>query len=149
MSKIAKILIPTDLSDMSQKGMDFGATMATKFDAAVILGYVVQDTMPPIMGTLPGDYPQLMERHTALAREKLEAHATELRRQGIPVDCDVRPGIPSQELREMAETHAVDLIVISSHGRGFISRAVLGSTTERLLRDAPCPMLVVTDKRRD
>ncbi|MDH3626411.1 MAG: universal stress protein [Acidobacteriota bacterium] len=149
MSQINKILIPTDLSDVSQKGLEFGAMMARQFDAAVILGYVVQDTMPPIMGTLPGDYPALMERHSAIARETLEKTANTLRADGIAVELDVRPGIPSVEIREMAESHGVDLIVISSHGRGFISRAILGSTTERLVRQAKCPVLVVTDPRHE
>ena len=149
MSRISKILIPTDLSDLSRKGLDYGTMMARKFEATVILGYVVQDTAPPIMGTLPGDYLMLMDRHAEIARQKLEVVAEELRTTGIAVETDVRPGIPSLLLREMAEAHGVDLIVISSHGHGFINRTILGSTTDRLLRQAPCPIMVVTDPRKE
>ena len=47
------------------------------------------------------------------------------------------------EIVRFAEENGSDLIVIATHGRGFISHAVMGSTTERVLRRAPCPVLVV------
>lgn len=54
-------------------------------------------------------------------------------------------GIPHVEIAHLADECGADVIVMATHGRGFISHALLGSTTERVLRQAPCPVLVVRD----
>jgi nucleotide-binding universal stress UspA family protein len=57
----------------------------------------------------------------------------------------VAMGTPHVEIVRLAEEQGADLIVIATHGRGFISHAILGSTAERVLRRSPCPVLVVRD----
>ena len=55
-------------------------------------------------------------------------------------------GIPHKEIVDLAGKRSVDLIVMATHGRGFITHALFGSTTERVLRRAPCPVLTVRDQ---
>jgi nucleotide-binding universal stress UspA family protein len=59
------------------------------------------------------------------------------------VDLEVALGVPHVEIVRLATERDVDMIVMATHGRGFISHAMMGSTTERVLRRAPCPVLVV------
>ena len=56
---------------------------------------------------------------------------------------EVPRGSPHIEIVRLAEERGADLIVMATHGRGFISHAILGSTTERVVRRAPCPVLVI------
>jgi nucleotide-binding universal stress UspA family protein len=76
------------------------------------------------------------------AQQQLEAFARE-HFAGLPVEVLVVAGIAHAEIVEAARTRAADVIVIATHGRGFISHAILGSTTERVIRRAECPVLVV------
>ena len=62
---------------------------------------------------------------------------------------EVRSGTPHTEIVGLAEELRVDLIVMATHGRGFISQAILGSTTDRVLRHAPCPVLIVRESAGD
>jgi nucleotide-binding universal stress UspA family protein len=58
-------------------------------------------------------------------------------------------GIPYQEIANTAEILKTDLIVIATHGRTGLAHVLLGSTTEHLVRHAPCPVLVVREKERE
>src|SRR5262249_49264922 len=57
----------------------------------------------------------------------------------------VRPGNPATEIVHYAEEHDVDLIVMGTHGRGFVAHVVMGSVAEKVVRTAPCPVLTVRD----
>ena len=59
------------------------------------------------------------------------------------VDALVVEGAPANELVRVAKEHQVDLIIIGSHGRGGLSRAILGSVADRVMRTAHCPVMIV------
>jgi nucleotide-binding universal stress UspA family protein len=67
----------------------------------------------------------------------------------IPVIPQVRAGKPYEEIVTAAKRLEADLIIISTHGRTGLKHALLGSTTERVVRYAPCPVLVVRERERD
>ena len=77
------------------------------------------------------------------ARENLELFAQELSNKGVKVQPYLRVGYPFDEIVQMANHFDVDLIIIGSHGRGGISRLLVGSTAERVVEHARCPVLVV------
>jgi nucleotide-binding universal stress UspA family protein len=68
----------------------------------------------------------------------------------LPADQDVEPvalvGDAHVEIVRLAVDYRADLIVMATHGRGFVAHAVMGSTTERVLRTSPCPVLAVRDR---
>ena len=64
---------------------------------------------------------------------------------GLPVSTDVREGFPADEVRAVAESDGVHLLVVGTHGRQGVRRALLGSVAEDLVRTAPCPVLVARD----
>jgi nucleotide-binding universal stress UspA family protein len=143
---IRAILLTTDFSETSKKAVTPALTLAAKFGAKLLLAYVEEDRLPPLVieymavgvDDIRGQQRDLAAKRLAELAQALPAGATEIE----PV---VAMGTPHIEIVRLAEERQVDLIVMATHGRGFISHAILGSTAERVLRRAPCPVLIVRD----
>ena len=149
MKHIQKILLTTDFSDCSRQAFDAAASLAGKFEAQILLVYVDDDRLPPLIGEFPTQGHQLAEivaSHRKRAAKELAKLAEELR-PNLRVDEVMPCGTPHKEIVRTAEEHGADLIVMATHGRGFLAHALLGSTTERVLRHAPCPVLAVRAKK--
>lgn len=146
MKKVSKILVATDLSDLSMQALGAGETMAERFDADLVLVYVLEDPFPPYgIEYMPNQLDEIRDKHHERASARLEEAAEDLKKRGIRVTQKVLNGIPHAEIVEFAKNGEFDMICLATHGRGFISRTILGSTTERVLREAPCPVLAVRD----
>lgn len=146
--KIARIVVPIDFSPYSYKSLDYASAFATQSQAEVLLLHVVPlnyvDTE-----LIAFDYAQL-EAETAKACEaRLEA----LRRDRVPsalrTEIRVRVGRPVDEIVNAAKEFDADLIVMSTHGYTGIKHAFLGSTTENVVRYAPCPVLTLREHEHD
>jgi nucleotide-binding universal stress UspA family protein len=74
---------------------------------------------------------------------ELERWAGEAKKREITVRVVMRRGSPSTEIVALASEEHADLLVIGTHGRGGVSRALLGSVADRVIRTAPCPVLTV------
>ena len=81
------------------------------------------------------------------AREKLTAFERRLLNRGIKVEAYLRVGIAFDEIVTMAKHFDINLIVIGSHGHTGLLHLLLGSTAERVVEHAPCPVLVVKGSR--
>jgi nucleotide-binding universal stress UspA family protein len=137
------ILVPTDLSDPSMSAVRQAAALADRLGGRLVLTYVMEDRLPAmILAHTAETEQQLLERHRENARESLNAVAAELL-AGLDVQCIVRQGVDHQEIVALAKEIDADLIVVGMHGHGFLVHALAGSTTERVLHHAPCPVLVV------
>ncbi|MCU1276655.1 MAG: universal stress family protein [bacterium] len=145
---IEKILVPVDFSDTSRRALDLAATFAKAFGARVELLHV---WAPPQMVPLPlvimtsaAEQPMTLEE---LARSttctQMEELVEPLRKQGISARARVAVGSPAYEVVELATVGHFDLIVMGTHGRGGLARALLGSVAERVVRRAQCPVLTV------
>lgn len=147
MSRIKRILVTTDFSDTSRKAFALAAETAAKFGAKLVLAHVEEDRLPPlVLEYTEVDLGEILKRQEERAREKLNELAPEL---GPDVQIEVASGTPHTEIVRLAQELQIDLIVMATHGRGFISHAILGSTTERVLRHAPCPVLIVRESVQD
>lgn len=134
MAMIKRILAPTDFSELSAKGARYASQLAKELGSELI-----------VMNIVPLD-----ESNFASKRE-IDQHKLEL--DEFLVDRDVKPdlnlrklvepGVPSGTIISFAERENCDLIVMSSHGRSGLSRLLVGSVTEQILRKSPCPVLVV------
>ena len=144
--KIETVVLTTDLSDTSALAFDPAVTLAERFGASIVVVYVVEDQLPAYMDeftAVPVD--AILEAQTRRARKDLDAFLDE-RLPSIPADNRVvAHGVAHLEILRVAEERGADLIVIATHGRGFVAHALFGSTTERVLRKAPCPVLTVRD----
>jgi len=143
---IRNILLTTDFSETSIRAFAPARALAEKFGAKLHVAYVEEDRLPPmVVEYTTVDLEQILRLQTEHARERLKEFVD----QQLGPDCDaqleVLTGTPHVEILHMAEKCKADLIVMATHGRGFISHAILGSTTERVLRRAECPVFVIRD----
>ena len=139
---IQKILVPLDFSDCSRKALQYAAAFAKQSAADLHLLHV-QESTPS--GAETG-YVECMS--TAQAQAQLERYKEQLE-ETIEVATAVTRGVPYSEIVEYARTLGVDLIIISTHGRRGFQRLLMGSTVEKVVRHAPCPVLVVRELERD
>ena len=137
-----KLLVATDLSEESLAAVATAGRLARSFDAEVTLVYSLEDRLPP---ALLGDekfYRRVREEHTDQARAALtDAAATYLHE--VTYHTAIREGRPHREILALAREEGADLIVLASRGHGLLGSALLGSTAERVLHKASCPVLVV------
>ena len=136
------ILITTDFSETSQTAFALARQVAEKFGGVLNLLHVQELHLPPLVyesaGTGVG---QIEQEHRELAENRIKELAQSLG----GVRAEVVLGTPHIEIVRYAKANDIDLIVMATHGRGFFSHAILGSTTERVVRRAPCPVLTVRD----
>jgi nucleotide-binding universal stress UspA family protein len=139
---IQTILVPTDFSEGSNRAVKFAARLAAQFDAKLILLHVIEPVATPDFAY----YPLMMENDEAVAAAKKGlsafAHKAGLR-NSIVQRTVVRNGVPYNEISKAAAALKANLIVIATHGYTGLKHALLGSTAERVVRHAKCPVLVV------
>jgi universal stress protein A len=134
------ILVPIDFSRHSEHALDYACALASKLGAKVHVVNALGATLPELSVALTEQMLTTMRRDSAAALDKLlaprrkDATFGEIR----VVENDAREAI----LHVAAELRA-DLIVMGTHGRRGLARALLGSVAEHVLRQAPCPVLTV------
>lgn len=140
---IRTILVPVDFSANSRESLRYARQFAEQFNASICLLHIVE---PMILGGDFGYTPvppgSLDEQRMANARRELKGLAAELD-AGVPVESVVRLGRAWREIVEAARTKPADLLIISTHGYTGFKYALLGSVAEKIVRHAPCPVLVV------
>ncbi len=139
----SKILVTTDFSAEALNGVDYAAWLADRLDCEVTLLYVVEDHLPPIVpGMSEEERSKALEDQAKRASRKLSGYAdTHLPRRRVKTE--VLTGSPAKEIVRFAEEHDTDLLVMASRGYGLVGQLLIGSTTERVLHRARCPVLVV------
>ncbi len=138
------MLVPVDFSGESFRAVDFALALARRFGATVHLVYVYEDK--PQFSSMVNT-PELFSDQEIAGRLKNEVH----RRFSIDLptqNCHFRTGRPSTEICAAAHKLNADLIVIATHGRTGLKHLTLGSTAEKTVRHAPCPVLVVREATR-
>jgi nucleotide-binding universal stress UspA family protein len=134
--RLNRILVPVDFSECSDKALEYALSFAREFKAELTLLHVLQPC-PPAAEMYPMPVGSLSQSQADLdaLREMV----------GSSVRCKtlVRSGTPHAQIVNAAKELEIDLIIISTHGHTGVTRAILGSTTEQVVRRAPCPVLVV------
>lgn len=144
--QLKKILVPIDFSDYSKPALLCARDFATMFNSEIILVNVVEPIIYPpdfSMGqiALP---PLTIELDTA-AKDELEKFAKRELPPSIKFKTVVRIGKPFLEIIETAKDEDVDLIIIPSHGRTGIEHILFGSTADKVVQKAPCPVLTLRE----
>lgn len=122
---VGNILFATDFSDLADEAARVARGYAELFQARIHLFHVFS----------PGE----------LDVTRLLAHTRETLLPGVPTIIASTAGDPAEEIVRYAAEHGIDLVVLGTHGRTGVSRVLLGSVAERVLRTAPCPVLVVPE----
>ena len=148
---IKRILVPVDFSQTCRKALRYANRFAEVYGASVMLFHVVDLT----------DIERISLRLGPIAQERMEAeavkHAEALTSQmaadeladDIPWECEILRGVAASGIIEKARAWDADLIVTGVHNERVIRHAILGSTAERIVRHAPCPVFVVRDKEHE
>jgi nucleotide-binding universal stress UspA family protein len=147
MLPLRSIICPTDFSELSREALQRAGELAAHFDAELCLLHVMQP-LQPLMGLAPYagvgafDASSYEEAARAAAEQGLRALLEEYAGENVRVRSLLRQGYPADEIVGAAAREEADLIVIATHGRSGWRRHIFGSVTERVLRLAPCPVLV-------
>jgi universal stress protein A len=140
--KLKTILVPVDFSDCSKKALQYAIPFARQFDAELILLHVVP-SYPPVPEMAPVDTESIED-----AKKDLEAFRMMIG-DAARSDIVVRWGEPDAAILMVAKEFGVDLIILSTHGRTGLARVILGSTAEKVVRHARCPVLVVREHQHE
>jgi nucleotide-binding universal stress UspA family protein len=144
--EIRTVLVSTDFSDYGDAAIAHALRIAEQNRARVLMLHVL-DARPPVNPLYAHYYPiptpEQNRAAEAEARQALSARIPAELRDSDRVEPIVAQGTPAQEILRIADERQVSLIVIATHGRTGLMRLALGSVAERVVRDAPCPVLVV------
>jgi nucleotide-binding universal stress UspA family protein len=144
--KIEKILVPLDFSPASVEALEYAVWVAKQFRAAIHVVHVY----PPDEALAAGAGHLLFESADAI--ERLNEELTGIHRKHVPTfrpeNCHIRSGRPYEEIVRLAREIGADLIALATRGRSGLKRLLLGSTAERVVRGAPCPVLVVRKRKQ-
>ena len=131
------ILVPTDLTPLSDAALTYAKTLARTFGGTVHLLHVLPNVfLRPVVSD-----PRALE---ASARKQLQCHLTDAENEQLHVVTAVgRSDEPVDEIVSYARLHDIDLIVLGTHGRRRGAHLLMRSITEKVIRTAPCPVLTV------
>ena len=139
-----KILLPTDFSQCSAEAAEAARILAERFGSFVVVLHVLDEpaTLDPMFrGEVPLE--TLRSRMQEFARENMGAFLARHFSGFGNFDTMLATGIPYREIIGKAREVAADLIVIGTHGRTGVEHVIFGSTAEKVVRMAPCPVLSV------
>jgi nucleotide-binding universal stress UspA family protein len=141
---IRRILVPVDFSEHSRDALRYAVDLGSVFDAELVLIHVVESmAYPADLGYALAPIPQLERELTERGKAELERLARETVGGKLAVRLHVPAGRPFVEIIKAAREFEADLIVIATHGHTGVEHILFGSTAEKVVRKAPCPVLVV------
>lgn len=150
MITLKRILVPTDFSLPSQKALRHAIEFAKHYDCEVVLLHVLESApFPPAFG-LEGAPPTPMADQ---ARSWAEQQLAKMAREEVPEKVRhrtlMRQGNPTQEIVHTAIQEDADLIIMATQGRSGLEQILLGSVAEKVVRKAPCAVLIVREKAKE
>lgn len=148
-----RILVPLDGSEAAEAALAHAQSLAAALGATVHLLRVVSEA-DAVDAPVVTDNPlasesarelarRFLSANLAAAREYLGKAAAPVMAQGLRVEMAVREGPAAEQIGEYARQRGIDLVVMSTRGRGAVQRLLLGSVTDRVVRSAGLPVLVI------
>jgi nucleotide-binding universal stress UspA family protein len=139
------VLCPTDFTASAARALDVAAELATPGGAGITLLHVIEAPVAYAGELSITDFARDLDRRATEAVDRETARISE--RATVPIAKQIRVGYPgAQTLAALEAAPTIDLVVMGSHGRTGIARALLGSVAEKVVRHAKCPVLVVRDR---
>jgi nucleotide-binding universal stress UspA family protein len=143
-----RVLIPLDGSAWAEQALPHAIAQAKHFQAKLILLKVVEP-FAHARGMSLSDLEQIRQQAHTWAREYLESLAADIQEQGILVQKVTIDGRPHTGIAEFADSNRVDLIVMSTRGQSGLSRWLMGSVADRVVRGATVPVLMVRTRKEN
>ncbi len=142
--QFTRIMVPTDFSESAKYALPFAVDLASKYGASLHVLHVVEPIVAPVdfaWGTY--SYPDIEKQLSGYVDESLAKIMDEQISDEITCDSTSLHGKPWREIVAHARDQQMDLIVMATHGLSGLSHALYGSTAEKVVRKAPCPVLIV------
>ena len=147
MADFRRLLVPTDFTDTSERALDWAFTFAERVGSAIT---VMHSYEIPIIGFPDGALvatADIAARMAEASRSGLDLVVGKRKGGKIQVDGVLREGVAWEEINRLADELDADLIVIGTHGRKGLARALLGSVAENVVRTATRPVLTIHGPR--
>ena len=143
-------MAPTDFSAHSEESVRYACGLAERLGADLHLVHILSEILPVgpdplLMPVMPPEYYKENEDRAKESLGRLLEPSWGMPRSVVRA---VRWGSPVEAVVSYAMEHRINLIVISTHGRTGLSHVLLGSVAERIVREAPCPVLTIRDRHR-
>ena len=146
--QLKSILVPVDFSDPSNQALRYAGRFAQHFGSEITLLHVVQRISVAPFPEVP-PYLAFVEEDFENAERALQTLAAQQTLKSSAIHTVVRTGLAAHEIVEAARDLDSDLIVIATHGYTGWKHLCIGSTAERVVRTAPCPVFVVREKQHE
>ncbi len=138
------ILVPTDFFEGFDKALKHAKSIAKLMNSTIYVVHVIEPSLYPTdFGFSQISLMDIENEILQNSKIQLEAIVDDLKKEGINAECEVLFGRASDRIIDFAEEKKVDLICISTHGRSSLDKMIFGSTTEKVLRRAKCPILSI------
>lgn len=142
-----KIICPVDFSRISLEALDLAVELAQSCGGTIVIVHVLEPIIAPTDFTFgPLTMTDVEDKLADRASESIKEIIPKLGISSERTEIKVARGIASQEIVKIAEETGADLIVMGTHGYTGVTHALLGSTAERVVRRAPCPVLTMKGK---
>jgi len=136
------ILICLDGSNLAEQVVQYATDVALRYSSNVVLLQVVPSSVP----ITPGVSVKTSLSVEQSALEYLEGVASPMRKEGVSVQCVTGQGAPGEAIVRYAKENKVDLIAMSTNGRGGLGQTLFGSVAQHVLRESGLPILLVRPK---
>ncbi len=152
MIRLKNVLVATDFSEPSQTAMEYGRTLARTFGATLHVVHVVENVF---IRTAAGEFGVaeagvVLQSLEDAAKSQLAAVVGDDDRRELGATASIlNANTAASGIVSYAKEHAIDVIVIGTHGRGALSKLLMGSVADRVVRTAPCPVLSVHPGERE
>ena len=144
MKSFQKILVATDFSDCSVEACAYALSLARKFDASLHVLHVINEPVDLRGFYVPHiSFEQLEKEIADGAASMLATFCKDNLQEFSNYTTAVATGVPYEEITRIAQEQDTSLIVIGTHGRSGLDHLIFGSTAERVVRSAPCPVLTI------
>jgi nucleotide-binding universal stress UspA family protein len=145
--KLDVILVPTDFSGLSCEAFSWATILAKELKAKIVITHVISEKAAVDMTALPGNpWESVLEREDHAMIQSFQSCLQSDIDQSVATQTLVKVGPAAEKIIEAAQQKNSDLIVMTTHGRTGLSHALIGSVAEKVVRQAPCPVLTVRPK---
>lgn len=147
-----RVLWPTDFSELSLRGGRYARGFCERFDAELHIIHVVPPPLSPDVSlVVPAEVPVAVSEPELLeaSQATLDKLIAEQFGQSAKIVSKILFGNPWPSICNYAKDNDIDLIIVTTHGRTGLSHVLIGSTAERIVQHAPCPVLTVKHAKKD
>jgi nucleotide-binding universal stress UspA family protein len=147
MLQLRQVLVPVDFTETSERALSYALELARKFEASITILHAYQI---PVYGFPDGAYitaADVAAQLSTAAQGRLDSIIESQKLAGVPMVSVLRDGVAWEEINAVAQEIKADLIIIGTHGRRGLARALLGSVAENVIRTAKIPVLVIHGPR--